>query len=67
VPGGTVTGNNLVWRQFLVSAITTSKIRVYVTQGRLSFSRITEIEAYGTDSNTGSPDPTDVPHDLFGG
>ena len=33
VPGGAVTGNNLVWRQFAVGTVTTSKIRVLVTDG----------------------------------
>jgi hypothetical protein len=48
VPGGTVSGNNLVWRQLTFSPVTTTAIRVWVTGGLASFSRITEVEAYGT-------------------
>jgi peptidyl-Asp metalloendopeptidase len=47
VPGGTVAGNALVWRQFTFSPITTSRIRVYVTNAQSAYSRITEIEAWG--------------------
>jgi len=37
VPGGSVTGNNKVWRKFTFTAITTSKIRVVTehSQARL--------------------------------
>jgi hypothetical protein len=48
VPGGTVSGNNLVWRQLTFSPLTTTAIRVWVTGAMASFSRITEVEAYGT-------------------
>jgi hypothetical protein len=47
VPGGSVTGNNKVWRKFLFSNVTTDKIRVYVTNALASYSRVTEIEAWG--------------------
>ncbi|HET9665307.1 MAG TPA: Ig-like domain-containing protein, partial [Desertimonas sp.] len=46
VPGGTVTGNNLVWRKFVFAPVTTQKIRVHITNGLGSHSRLTEIEAY---------------------
>jgi hypothetical protein len=47
VPGGTVTGNNKVWRQFTFAPLSTTKIRVYVTAtGDNVWSRITEVEAY---------------------
>ncbi|MFA7345436.1 MAG: family 16 glycosylhydrolase [Terrimicrobiaceae bacterium] len=49
VPGGSVTGNNKVWRQFTFSPITTSKIRVVVNAAASAngaYSRITEIEAW---------------------
>src|ERR1700741_2063300 len=48
VPGGIVSGNNLVWRQVTFSALTTSAIRVWVTGALSGYSRITEVEAYGT-------------------
>jgi hypothetical protein len=47
VPGGNVTNNNLIWRRFLFSPITTTKIRVLVHHGLNGYSRITELEAYG--------------------
>jgi len=48
VPGGNVTANSLVWRQFLLgSPITTSKIRVYVNNAFAGYSRIIEVEAWG--------------------
>src|SRR5262249_10892841 len=46
VPNGTISGNNLVWRQITFSPLTTSKIRIYVTGARDAWSRITEVEAY---------------------
>jgi PKD repeat protein len=46
VPGGTVNGNNKVWRQFTFAAINTSKIRVNVRGALYGLSRITEIEAF---------------------
>lgn len=46
VPGGQVTGNNLVWRKLSFGTITTTKIRVVVNNALANYSRITEIEAY---------------------
>ncbi len=46
VPGGSVTNNNLVWKQFTFGTVSTQKIRVNVTNALYSYSRITEIEAY---------------------
>ena len=45
IPGGNVTGNNLIWRRFTFLPITTSKIRVLVTSGGNYYSRIVELEA----------------------
>jgi RHS repeat-associated protein len=48
VPGGSVTGNNKVWRQFNFSPVTTNKIRVVVNAGAdNAFSRLVEVEAWG--------------------
>jgi hypothetical protein len=47
VPGANAISNNKVWMRFLFSPLTTSKIRVLVTGALASFSRITEIEAWG--------------------
>ena len=61
IPGGKVTGNNKVWRQFRFSPITTNAIRVAVIKGANftkfpnNWSRIVEIEAW---QNTTVPDDT---------
>jgi PKD repeat protein len=46
VPGGNVTGNNLVWRKFTFTPITTNSIRVLANAASDPYSRITEIEAW---------------------
>jgi nucleoside permease NupC len=46
VPGGTITGNALVWRTVTFTPITTQKIRVRVNGALNTWSRITEVEAY---------------------
>ncbi|WP_342451142.1 discoidin domain-containing protein [Piscinibacter koreensis] len=46
VPGGSVVGNDRVWRRFTFQAITTNSIRVVVTGALAGYSRIAEIEAY---------------------
>jgi hypothetical protein len=46
VPGGSITGNNLVWRSITFPAVTTDRIRVVVNASLNNNSRITEIEAY---------------------
>jgi hypothetical protein len=43
----TVSGNNLVKRSVNFSAFTTSRLRIRITAALASFSRITEIEAWG--------------------
>ena len=48
VPGGSVTANDKVWRKFTFSAVPTNSIRIVVRGARAGYSRITEIEAYGT-------------------
>jgi hypothetical protein len=46
VPGGSVTGNDKVWRRFSFPAITTPKIRVLVHATVDTYSRIWEVEAW---------------------
>ena len=46
VPGGNVTGNNLVWRKLTFSLISTDRIRVLVNAALGSYSRIAEVEAW---------------------
>ena len=48
IPAGSVTGNNKVWRQFIFSPITTSKIRVMINSVPDAWSRVVEIQAFGT-------------------
>jgi RHS repeat-associated protein len=48
VPGGSVSGNNKVWRKFTFAPITTSKIRVWINAVPDSWSRVVEIQAFGT-------------------
>src|SRR5215217_1216011 len=47
VPGGSVTGNNKVWRKFTFAPLTTSKIRVLTNASGDGYSRLTEVEAWG--------------------
>jgi len=47
VPGGAITNNNLVWRQVTFSAVTTQKIRLYITSALSGYSRVMELEAWG--------------------
>ncbi|HEX6047411.1 MAG TPA: RHS repeat-associated core domain-containing protein [Pyrinomonadaceae bacterium] len=54
VPGGSVTGNNKIWRTFTFSPISTSKIRVLTNASPDGASRVTEIEAYGPADAGGS-------------
>jgi hypothetical protein len=50
VPGGAVTNNSFVWRQFVFAPLATTKIRVLVTTVADGvWSRITELEAYTKD------------------
>jgi len=48
IPGGTVTGNTRVWRQFVFAPVLTSKIRVTVQRSAYRFSNLVELEAWGT-------------------
>lgn len=58
VPGGSVSGNNKVWRKFSFSPVSTPRIRVLVTNALAGYSRITEIEAY---PSTSAPPPVPPP------
>lgn len=48
VPGGSVSGNNKVWRQFSGLNVQTTRIRVQVNGALNGYSRIVELEAWGT-------------------
>ena len=47
IPNGSITANNQVWRQFSFPAITTDRIRVWISGALAGYSRLVEIEAYG--------------------
>ena len=46
VPGGSITGNNLVWRKLSFAAVSTSAIRITVHNALGTWSRLAEIEAW---------------------
>jgi len=55
VTGGSVTGNNNVWRQFTFASISTSQIRVVINAGAdNAYSRAVEVEAWGHDAVSGN-------------
>ncbi len=61
VPGGSVTGNNLVVRKFTFSPVTTSSIRVVINSAHDGYSRIVELEAWGGESPEPQPSPSPTP------
>ena len=70
IPGGSVTGNNKVWRNFTFSAITTSKIRVYINTVPDAWTRVVEIQAFGTPAGNEKvqwlvPDHLGTPRMIF--
>src|SRR6266513_4669961 len=48
VTGGTITGNNLVWKKVNFTVVTTSKIRVIANAAVDGIARIAEVEAWGS-------------------
>jgi hypothetical protein len=58
VPGAVVSGNNLVWRRLTFAPVTTTKIRVMVTNALNTWSRMTEVEAYQSAGNNVPPTVT---------
>jgi YD repeat-containing protein len=50
VPGGSITGNNLVWRKITFPPVATNQIRIQVNASVDGLSHITEIEAYTANS-----------------
>ena len=48
VSGGSVSGNNKVWKQITFAPVTTGKIRVWITGSADGYSRLAEVEAWGT-------------------
>ena len=52
IPGGTVTGNDKVWRKFTFAALSTTKIRVWMNASADGWSRLAEVEAWTGPSPT---------------
>jgi hypothetical protein len=48
IPGGSITGNNLVWKKITFSSLTTTKIRVMANAASDGVCRIVEVEAFAT-------------------
>lgn len=48
IPGGSVSGNNRVWRRFAFAPITTDRVRVVISAGLAGYTRVAEVEALGT-------------------
>ena len=46
ITGGSVSGNNKVWKKFSFPAITTTKIRILSSASPDNYSRLTEVEAW---------------------
>jgi YD repeat-containing protein len=59
VTGGSVSGNNKVWRKFTFVPITTSKIRVLTNASPSGWSELTEVEAWGTPATSSGGSPSD--------
>ncbi len=53
VPGGSVSGNNLVWKKISFAAVTTTRIRVMVNASTDGVARIAEVEAYESAQQSG--------------
>jgi hypothetical protein len=51
VSGGSVTNSSLVWTRFRFTPVTTDRIRIQTSAALNSFSRVAEIEAWGTPLN----------------
>jgi subtilisin family serine protease len=60
IPGAVVSGNNLVWRQFTFTPIATSRIRLWITDAAGTYSRLVEVEAWGTASASAPPSLVNV-------
>jgi hypothetical protein len=52
IPGGSISGNNLVWRKITFNAVSTSKIRLIIRGSQSGdFSRVIELEAFANGVN----------------
>jgi hypothetical protein len=60
VPGGNVTGNNLVWKQLTFAPVSTDRIRVLVNAALAGYARIVEVEAWTASGAPVNASPTVV-------
>ena len=51
IPGASTTTNNLVWKRFTFTPVTTTRIRVFITAALNGYSRMIEVEAWGVDAS----------------
>lgn len=65
VTGGSVTGNNKVWRKFSFASVNTVAIRVVVNAASDVWSRIVEVEAY--EGSTSQPLGTGLTGEYYNG
>lgn len=62
VPGGSVVGNDKVWRKFVFPPLATSKIRIWITSvAGDNRSQVVEIEAYAAPDSSPIPPPVPTP------
>jgi hypothetical protein len=57
IPGASITNNNLVWRKFTFTPVTTTAIRIMVNAALNGSSRVIELEAWGTTAFAPPPAP----------
>jgi hypothetical protein len=55
VPGGNITGNNLVWRRISFPPVSTDAVRVVVNRAVDTWSRIAELEVWSGGSGASRP------------
>jgi RHS repeat-associated protein len=66
VPGGSVSGNDKVWKKFTFSPITTSKVKVVTNGSPDGYSRVIELEAWGPTAGNGTSGVRYVMQDIQG-
>jgi hypothetical protein len=67
VPGGNITGNRNVWTRLTFPAVTTDRIRVFITGTADGWSRIVEVEAWSSTPSAPPPALTNVAAQSNGG
>ncbi|HEV8414572.1 MAG TPA: RHS repeat-associated core domain-containing protein [Bryobacteraceae bacterium] len=66
VSGGSISSNTLAWNKLTFSSVTTGKIRVNITAAHGGFSRLVELEAWGSGGGNGSEYFTNYSYDSLG-